>query len=51
MREHGGAEGKNNNRNPALRHAERGKGKSGEAIHGDKKKGGTPNRVGTTATE
>jgi hypothetical protein len=32
MREHSGADGgKNNNRNPTLRDAERGKGKTGEA--------------------
>ena len=39
MREHSGAEGgKNNNRNPTLRDAERRKGASGEAITGDKAK-------------
>ena len=36
MREHSGAEGKNNNRNPTLRDAERAKGHSGEAPTGDK---------------
>ena len=37
MREHSGAEGgKNNNRNPTLRDAERRKGTSGEAVTGDK---------------
>lgn len=39
MREHSGAaEGKNNNRNPTLRYAEREKGQSGEAIHDAKRK-------------
>ena len=47
MREHGGAEGKNNNRNPTLRDAERAKGRSGEAVHGDKLKRETASRVGT----
>jgi len=44
MREHSGADGgKNNNRNPTLKEAERRKGTSGEAITGDKaekRKGG-----------
>ena len=40
----GGGEGTNNNRNPTLRDSEREKGVSGEAIHGDKKVGGTPKR-------
>ena len=44
MREHSGAEGKNNNRNPSLREAEREKGVSGEAIQGEQKKAGTPDR-------
>jgi hypothetical protein len=48
MREHSGAEGKNNNRNPTLRDAERAKGQSGQAVHGEKLKGKTPERVGTT---
>jgi len=47
MREHSGAEGRNNNRNPTLRDAERSKGLSGEAIHGDKKKRAQPSRQGT----
>ena len=47
MREHSGAEGKNNNRNPTLRDAERAKGKSGEAVNGDKLKHAQPNRVST----
>ena len=47
MREHGGAEGKNNNRNPTLRDAERTKGTSGEAVHGDKLKDAKPSRKGT----
>ena len=38
MREHSGAEGKNNNRNPTMRDAERSKGTSGEAVHGEKLK-------------
>jgi hypothetical protein len=39
MREHSGrAEGKNNNRNPTLRDAERAKGASGAAMRGEKKK-------------
>lgn len=44
MREHSGAEGKNNNRNPTLRDSERAKGTSGEAVHGDKLKGASPSR-------
>ena len=48
MREHSGAEGKNNNRNPTLRDAERAKGQSGEAPHGEKLKEESPSRVGTT---
>ena len=52
MREHSGAaEGKNNNRNPTLRDTERAKGQSGEAVHGEKLKRKTPERVGTTGTE
>jgi hypothetical protein len=47
MREHSGAEGKNNNRNPTLRDAERAKGHSGAAPHGDKLKGATPSRKST----
>ncbi len=47
MREHSGAEGKNNNRNPTLRDAERAKGQSGEAVTGEKLKGGTPSRKST----
>jgi len=47
MREHSGAEGKNNNRNPTLRDAERSTGKSGEAIHGDKRKAAAPSRQST----
>jgi hypothetical protein len=31
MREHSGAEGKNNNSNPTLKELERGKGRTGEA--------------------
>jgi hypothetical protein len=47
MREHSGAEGKNNNRNPSLRDSEKAKGQSGEAIHGDKKSGQEPSRKST----
>ena len=48
MREHSGAaEGKNNNRNPTLRDAERAKGQSGEAVHAEKLKHESPERVGT----
>lgn len=51
MREHSGAEGKNNNRNPTLRDAERAKGRSGEAVHGEKLKREGSKRVGTTGTD
>ncbi len=47
MREHSGAEGKNNNRNPTLREKETEKGQSGEAIHGSKSKDETPSRKST----
>ena len=47
MREHSGAEGKNNNRNPTLRDQERAKGHSGAAPHGDKLKPEGSKRVGT----
>jgi hypothetical protein len=47
MREHSGAEGKNNNRNPTLRDAERAKGRSGEAVHGEKLKKESPSRLST----
>ncbi|HEX8641933.1 MAG TPA: hypothetical protein VF704_12375 [Allosphingosinicella sp.] len=47
MREHSGAESKNNNRNPAMRDSERAKGTSGEAVRGEKLKGGTPGRKST----
>ena len=47
MREHSGAEGKNNNRNPTLKEHERAKGVSGEAIQGGKKKGEKPTQVST----
>ena len=47
MREHSGAEGKNNNRNPTLRDAEQAKGKSGEASQ-TKSKAGKSQRVGIT---
>ena len=49
MREHSGADGgKNNNRNPALRDAEKAKGQSGEAISGEKRKHAQPSREGTS---
>lgn len=47
MREHSGAEGKNNNRNPTLRDKEKTKGQSGEAIHGSKSRDETPSRKST----
>lgn len=47
MRENSGAEGKNNNRNPTVRDSERAKATSGEAVHGEKLKGGTPGRKST----
>ena len=47
MREHSGAEGKNNNRNPTLRDAERAKGRSGEAVAGDRLKRQSPERKST----
>jgi hypothetical protein len=50
MREHSGAEGKNNNRNPTLRDAERATGVSGEAVHGEKLKPKGSRRVETTRT-
>ena len=49
MREHSGAGGgKNNNRNPTLRDAERALGHSGEAVEGEKMKGEGSKRVGRT---
>ena len=50
MREHSGAEGKNNNRNPTLRDHEQAKGKSGEAVHGSKLKDSTPHRQSVDKT-
>ena len=47
MREHSGAEGKNNNRNPTLRDAERASGRSGEAIAGEARKGAPAERKST----
>ena len=47
MREHSGAEGKNNNRNPTMRDGERTKGTSAEAVHGEKLKDETPSRQST----
>jgi hypothetical protein len=40
----GGTKGKNNNRNPTLRDAEREKGVSGGAVRGEKLKDATPKR-------
>jgi hypothetical protein len=49
MREHSGAEGgKNNNRNPTLKDRQAERGRSGEAIQGDKKVKAEPSRRGTT---
>ena len=50
MREHSGAEGKNNNRNPTLRDAEQAKGRSGEASQSSKSEAGKTKRVGTTGS-
>lgn len=47
MREHSGAEGKNNNRNPTLKDHEKEKGVSGEAIQGEKGTKHKPTQVGT----
>ena len=48
MREHSGAEGgKNNNRNPTLRDAERAKGGSGEALTEDQSRHREASRKGT----
>jgi len=47
VHEHGGAEGKNNNRNPSLRDAERAKGRSGEAVSGERPEGNSPSRRST----
>ena len=47
MREHSGAEGKNNNRNPTLKELEREKGTSGEAVHGEKLNKKSPSRQST----
>lgn len=47
MREHSGAEGKNNNRNPTLKDHEREKGVSGEAVQGGKGKDPKPSREST----
>jgi hypothetical protein len=45
MRDNSGSgESKNNNRNPTLRDHERERGRSGEAITGDKKAGSEPDR-------
>jgi hypothetical protein len=40
----GGGKSENNNRNPTLRDAEREKGVSGAAVHGDKMRDATPKR-------
>ena len=47
MREHSGAEGKNNNRNPTLRDTEREKGGSGEAISADQRRAASASRKAT----
>ena len=47
MREHSGAEGKNNNRNPTLRDHEKEKGQSGEAVNDGKSSKETPDRKST----
>jgi hypothetical protein len=47
MREHSGAEGKNNNRNPTLKEAEEARGRSGEAVQGDKLHKAQPSRKST----
>lgn len=47
MREHSGAEGKNNNRDPHLRDQEKAKGTSGEAIAQGKSKDKQPSRKST----
>ena len=52
MREHSGADGgKNNNRNPTLRDAERKQGQSGEAVRDEKLKRDGSKRVGTTSND
>ncbi|HYE27098.1 MAG TPA: hypothetical protein VD887_02890 [Allosphingosinicella sp.] len=40
----GGGKSENNNRNPTLRDAERDKGVSGAAVHGEKMREATPKR-------
>jgi len=46
MRENSGrGEGTNNNRNPTLRDEERARGRSGEAIHGEKKAASAADRT------
>jgi hypothetical protein len=50
MREHSGAEGRNNNRDPTLRDGERRKGRSGGAIHGEMFRDAKPSRESTTGT-
>jgi hypothetical protein len=47
MREHSGAEGKNNNRNPTLRDGEKAKGQSGEAVNDSKSSKEQANRKST----
>ena len=47
MREHSGAEGKNNNRNPTLKDAEAARGRSGEAELKGKAGERTPSRKST----
>ena len=47
MREHSGAEGKNNMQDPTIRELEKAKGTSGEAITGEKKNKKQPSREST----
>ena len=47
MREHSGAEGKNNNRDPTLRDSEKAKGRSGEAVSGERIHDKKPSREST----
>ena len=51
MREHSGAEGKNNNRNPKLRDAKQASERSGEALLKRKHDDKTPSRQGTAGSD
>lgn len=46
----GGGKGTNNNHDPTLKEHEAAKGHSGEAITGEQKKGGTPDRKPSRST-